>query len=48
MPLDWGMPSTSQMDWPTKNVDKIEKSQERMEKSMEDILEFLKSVEQDE
>ncbi|KAA0041495.1 protein Ycf2-like [Cucumis melo var. makuwa] len=41
--LNRGMPSTSQIDGLTRIVEKIEKSQERMEKSMEGILDFLKS-----
>ncbi|KAA0041493.1 protein Ycf2-like [Cucumis melo var. makuwa] len=43
--LNRGMSFTSQIDGLTRIVEKIEKSQERMEKSMEGILDFLKSVE---
>uniref|UniRef100_A0A9I9EIM1 DUF1985 domain-containing protein n=1 Tax=Cucumis melo TaxID=3656 RepID=A0A9I9EIM1_CUCME len=43
--LNRSMPSTSQIDGLTRIVEKIEKSQEMMEKSMDGILDFLKSVE---
>ncbi|KAA0040869.1 protein Ycf2-like [Cucumis melo var. makuwa] len=43
--LNRGMPSTSEINVPRKMVEKIEISQQRIETSVEGLLEFLKSVE---
>ena len=43
--LNRGMPSTSEINVLRKMVEKIEISQQRMETSVEGLLEFLKSVE---
>ncbi|KAA0054652.1 protein Ycf2-like [Cucumis melo var. makuwa] len=43
--LNRGIPSTCQIDGLTRIVEKIEKTQERMEKSMKGILKFIKPVE---
>uniref|UniRef100_A0A9I9EBK4 Uncharacterized protein n=1 Tax=Cucumis melo TaxID=3656 RepID=A0A9I9EBK4_CUCME len=43
--LNRGMPSTSEINVLRKMVDKIEISQQRMETSVEGLLEFLKYVE---